>query len=99
MLGDPVYQLLSGRPWAVAVNGWLPEQLDRSGWRRLAGELRAVRPGLVYVDDLSATYVRSRGAPVAALLAQRYCGLPRLPDGRWYVVRASRLAAACSARG
>jgi hypothetical protein len=87
---DPLYLYLGERPNAIAVNGWAPEHLDQRLWNRAARELAAARPHLVFVDDFSARYIRSRGRGVAQVLARDFDRLRSTADGVWYRRRPGR---------
>ncbi|WP_433505581.1 hypothetical protein ACQP04_03165 [Pseudonocardia halophobica] len=87
VLGDPLYHLLSGKPLVVRTNGWDYDLLADRQWRELAGEVAAVRPTVVLVDDQAAGWLTERGPDLRAALARDYAPVRSGPEGTWYRLR------------
>jgi hypothetical protein len=84
VLGNPLDQYLSGRPQAVAVQGWSPEQYPSSVWDRLRGEIEDAKPEHLVVDAFSDRIMRSRSPETRALIAAWYRPVGRAGPDRWY---------------
>jgi hypothetical protein len=84
--GDPLYLYVSGRTYAISVDGWDPEQIDQGLWARTARELAAARPEVVFVDTFSAPYIATRGKAVERWLQANYHVAATVPQGHWYVL-------------
>ena len=84
MLGNPLNQYVSGRPQAVAINGWSPEQYPKGVWDRLRGELEDAKPEHLVVDEFTDRVMRSNSPETRALIAAWYRPVGRAGPDRWY---------------
>jgi hypothetical protein len=87
--GDPLYLYVSGRTYAISVDGWDPELIDQRLWARAARELAAARPEVVFVDTFSAPYIATRGKTLERWLQANYHVAATVPQGHWYVLNRS----------
>ncbi len=83
--GDPLILYLADREPAIGVTRWAPEQIDARLWKRAAKEFDEQQPQLVFVDDISSPYLRTRGERFDRLLARDYHVAGRTTDGVWYL--------------
>jgi len=86
--GDPLYYFLSGRPQAVAMNGWslefyLPEQ-----WIRLAEQLEASRPPYIFLNGDYGAMARDNAPRLTRLLESDYAVHRSGAVGTWYARKA-----------
>ncbi|MDQ1467932.1 MAG: hypothetical protein QOH10_2347 [Actinomycetota bacterium] len=88
--GNPLIQYLSGRPYALRLHGWAPEQSDARLWRWTRDGLRDHRPVYLFVDRFSIDIMRARSTQTLALIGSMYCNVRRVADGAWYALRDSR---------
>jgi hypothetical protein len=84
VFGDTRYQLLAERPYALPTNGWSAEFVPPQRWLVVAGELRTVRPEMVFVDLRAAAAIELRGRPAADVLASDYAVVRTGSAGTWY---------------
>jgi hypothetical protein len=87
VLGNPLNQYVSGRPQAVAVNGWSPEQYPKGVWDRLRGELENAKPQHLVVDEFSDRIMRANSPETRKLIAAWYRPVGRAGPDRWYRLR------------
>jgi hypothetical protein len=87
--GDPLYLYVSGRTYAISVNGWGPEQIDQQLWTRAARELGNARPEVVFIDTFSAPYIETRGKALDRVVQANYHLAATTPLGQWYVLNGS----------
>lgn len=88
VFGDPLVQLLAGRPLASTVHGWAWELQPATIWRRVEGELAERRPRFIFVEPTYDTMIASRAAGLRALLDSAYTVRTQEPIGTWYERRA-----------
>jgi hypothetical protein len=88
--GNPLIQYLSGRPYALRVHGWAPEQSDARLWSWTRSDLRDRRPVYLFVDRFSLGVMRGRSRETLALIDAMYCKVEPVGDGAWYALRGSR---------
>jgi len=65
-------------------SGWAPEHLDETTWRRAAREFAAALPDVVFVDNVSAPYLRTRGHLFWDRLQRDYHPVRHLTEGTVY---------------
>ena len=87
--GNPLIQYLSGRPYALRLHGWAPEQSDARLWKWTRDGLQNERPAYVWIDRFSLDVMRARSPETVALVDSRYCRVRRIGDGTWYALRDS----------
>ena len=88
VLGNPLDLYVAGRPQAISINGWSPEQYPPSVWGRLRQELADARPVQLVVDEFSDRIMRRRSPETRALIAAQYRPVGRAGPDRWYELRA-----------
>lgn len=84
VLGDPRYQLISGRPIPITTNGWSAAVLPPQRWALMARELEAARPDMILVGTESAEALAQRGGSVRAVLSAQYSEVRHGDEGVWY---------------
>jgi hypothetical protein len=87
VFGDPTFQLVSGAPIPVRLNGWSPELYTPELFAELAATLAEARPDVVLVTGLNVAVLPERGPDVARLIATGYERVRSTPVGDWYRLR------------
>lgn len=87
VLGDPGMNQASGRPVAIAMNGWSPEFFLPRHWQRTTDELAAALPCDLFIDAPAQQVIDASGQVLQELLDEEY--RPRLAvegatPGTWY---------------
>lgn len=88
--GNALIQYLSGRPAALRVNGWSPQQSDAKLWQWTQEELQQRRPVYLFVDALSRRVMADRSPATLTEIASLYCPAANIADGIWYALDGSR---------
>ena len=84
VLGNPLFQLQSGRGQAISYNGWNADVSNRELFRRTRDELAQKRPPYVFVDVAARQLISERSPELDQFLAQQYHELQRSDVGTWY---------------
>ena len=84
VLGDPVFQLMSGRDQAIPQGGWNANVSDSELFRKQRDTLAAERPPYIFVDYGARQTVRERSVELDEFVQQRYHELQRNEVGIWY---------------
>jgi hypothetical protein len=87
VLGDPGMNQASGRPVAIAMNGWSPEFFLPRHWRRATDELAEALPCDLFIDEPAQLSIDASGQVFQDLIDDGY--RPRLAvdgatPGTWY---------------
>ena len=90
VFGNPIYQLYSGRPQAIAANGWAWVAMPKHRWPAHARELQRVRPAYVYVDRGYREHLQGSAPELLDWLARSYEVQLRDDRGTWYARRGPR---------
>jgi hypothetical protein len=90
VMGSPLIYYLSGRPQAVALNGWSPEWLLDDQWIQLSAELRAKRPGYIFVDGDDNGVLLQRGQAFLKTLNDIYHPITHADNQTWYGINAKQ---------
>ena len=89
VIGNPLYQLFSGRPQAIPVNGWAWETLSDERLALVAHELRAAEPAYMFVNRNFMHTVVPRAPGIITWIRLSYEPLVEDPNGTWYRHRRS----------
>lgn len=84
VFGNPRYQALSGRPTAIALNGWSPEYWSAEVWQWALDDLEATRPAYIYVSAWASRLIAERSPQLAAFLESEYQETRVSPSETWY---------------
>lgn len=84
VFGNPRYQALSGRPAAIALNGWSPEYWSAEVWQWALDDLDATRPAYIYVSASASQLIADRSPQLAAFLESEYRKTRVGPNEIWY---------------
>ncbi|GAA4543027.1 hypothetical protein [Pseudonocardia xishanensis] len=87
VLGDPLYNRLSGTPLTVRFDGWTYDLMSDDQWSEVAAEVATTRPSVVLVDAGAAEWVADRGRAVGAELSRDYLPYRTSEQGTWYRLR------------
>jgi hypothetical protein len=87
VLGDPLYNYLTDHPLTVRTDGWAYDLMAAYQWDDLAGEIRASRPAMVFLQEPAPDWVRDRGPAVTRELARDYDTVRVSSEGVWYRLR------------
>jgi hypothetical protein len=84
VIGDPLYQLRSGRPQAIPVNGWALETLGDERIRAVAEQLQRAAPAYVFVESRYQADVMRRAPTLPDWLARHYEPVAHDEKGTWH---------------
>ena len=84
VIGDPLYQLRSGRPQAIPVNGWALETLGDERMRAVADQLQRAAPAYVFVEAHYEADLLRRAPALRGWLARDYEPVARDEKGTWH---------------
>jgi len=87
VLGDPLYNRLSGTPLSVRFDGWTYDLMSDDQWDEVAAEVADARPDVVMVSADAAEWVADRGRAVGAELSRDYLPYRTSEQGTWYRLR------------
>jgi hypothetical protein len=84
VFGNPLVYLLLGRTQAIPTQGWGWEWAISEQWQRLAPDLQAAAPPVIYLSHFYRPFVERRSPATMALLAETYQVLREDAAGTWY---------------
>lgn len=87
VLGDPLYNRLSGTPLSVRFDGWTYDLMSDDQWSEVAREVAAVHPSVIMVSTDAAGWVTDRGPQVREVLDRDYVQYRTSDEGTWYRLR------------
>ena len=87
LLGDPLYNRLSGTPQPLRFDGWTFDLMTDDQWQEVASEITNGRPDVIMVSSDAASWVADRGRGVTAELSRDYVAYRTSAEGTWYRLR------------
>jgi Dolichyl-phosphate-mannose-protein mannosyltransferase len=84
VLGNPLLYLLSHRPQAVPLNGWIAEILLPEQWQQLIQQLTLAQTPYVYSNREADRYL---SPSFVEFLNQRYTAVQKSEFGTWYQIK------------